>query len=520
VKVKTWLKGGSETEGRSQARLRALIVGGLLAVTAGQIYYWWGSVNDDAFISFRYSINLTRGEGLVYNAGERVEGYSNFLWVLVIAGGIELGIEPLLTAKLVSVLCLLGTLGAILRFGRGPERNLLWSGLAGLLFIGSRDVLSYSLSGMETGLHTLLITLCVFWYARHSDRAATTPWAFLWGGLGLAVLALVRLDGVLFFAALWLFHLARRLWRRQAHFLVRESLLLGLGFALLFVPYFWWRYRYYGYLLPNSYYAKTAFGLEQFQTGWSYTASFLKSYGFLAPLWVLGLTRSRNVVLGVVTLWHAGYITLVGGDWMEGYRFYAPVLPLVAVVVAEGARVLGELGRTQTGTLRQVVWASVVVAWGLALSFNARSQAGRPGGLGKYYDGGLQGLGLWLAENAPPDATLATGFAGIVPCLSQLRTLDLMGLNDVHIGHLGRGFHQNYDSHYVLRQEPDYIMLVSTTDLQKEGFVGWIGEADLYQHPDFQANYTCPLAYFSQSRGAYLWLFQRKSLGAGRKPSR
>ena len=50
---------------------------------------WW--CTDDAYISFRYARNLTEGLGLVYNAGERVEGFTNPLWTLWVALGLELG---------------------------------------------------------------------------------------------------------------------------------------------------------------------------------------------------------------------------------------------------------------------------------------------------------------------------------------------------------------------------------------------------------------------------------------------
>lgn len=51
--------------------------------------------SDDAFISFRYARNLVEGKGLVYNAGERVEGFSNFLWTMLIALGMELKLDPI-----------------------------------------------------------------------------------------------------------------------------------------------------------------------------------------------------------------------------------------------------------------------------------------------------------------------------------------------------------------------------------------------------------------------------------------
>lgn len=262
--------------------------------------------------------------------------------------------------------------------------------------------------------------------------------------------------------------------------------------------------------MPNSYYAKTAFGLAQLQTGGSYTASSLKNYGFLIPLLIVGLNGTRYLPLGAILAGYAAYITLVGGDWMEGFRFYVPMMPLMAVIAAEGAQVLVKLGQTQSGSMRRVIGTSVGIAVVLAWSFNFPSPTGRPGGLRGYYDGGFEGFGRWLAENAPPQATLATGFAGIVPCLSGLRPIDMMGLNDRYIAHLGKGLHRNYDSRYVLGQEPDYIMLVSTTDLRTKGFTGWIGEVDLFQNPNFQKNYIPALVFFSPSKGAYLWLFQRK----------
>jgi hypothetical protein len=40
---------------------------------------------DDAYISYRYAHNLFRGNGLVFNPGERVEGYSNFSYTLLMS---------------------------------------------------------------------------------------------------------------------------------------------------------------------------------------------------------------------------------------------------------------------------------------------------------------------------------------------------------------------------------------------------------------------------------------------------
>jgi hypothetical protein len=49
---------------------------------------------DDPFISFRYAYNLVHGNGLVWNVGERVEGYTNFLWTLLMCIPLYLGYGP------------------------------------------------------------------------------------------------------------------------------------------------------------------------------------------------------------------------------------------------------------------------------------------------------------------------------------------------------------------------------------------------------------------------------------------
>src|SRR5262245_4613068 len=62
-------------------------------------------LNDDAFITFRYARNLVDGHGLVFNPGERVEGYTEFLFALLMAGGIALGMAPEAFSNVLGVAC-------------------------------------------------------------------------------------------------------------------------------------------------------------------------------------------------------------------------------------------------------------------------------------------------------------------------------------------------------------------------------------------------------------------------------
>ena len=76
----------------------------ILGILAFQMVLFRGFIPDDAFISFRVAEQLANGDGLVYNIGERVEGYSNLLWVLLLALFSRLGVDVIWAAKGLGVL--------------------------------------------------------------------------------------------------------------------------------------------------------------------------------------------------------------------------------------------------------------------------------------------------------------------------------------------------------------------------------------------------------------------------------
>jgi len=65
---------------------------------------------DDAFISFRYAGNLVAGQGLVFNPGERVEGYTNFLWTVLLAACHRAGLDMPAMSVVFALLAALGTI--------------------------------------------------------------------------------------------------------------------------------------------------------------------------------------------------------------------------------------------------------------------------------------------------------------------------------------------------------------------------------------------------------------------------
>src|SRR2546422_6324150 len=120
---------------RARVLLATALLATLVLLLAHSAVYWF--LTDDAFISFRYARNLRQGHGLVFNPGfERVEGYTNFLWVMVLAGLDRLGIEPARAALALSwvATAALWSVGLALAIRRAPARAGIWAGLVPALF--------------------------------------------------------------------------------------------------------------------------------------------------------------------------------------------------------------------------------------------------------------------------------------------------------------------------------------------------------------------------------------------------
>ncbi len=417
---------------------------------------------DDAFISFRYAENLIHGQGLVYNPGERVEGYTNFLWVLLMAPFITGSIDPEAAAKALGFIASAGTLAAVVRFATraGRFREMAW--VAPLFLASSPPFFIWTTGGMETPLFTCLLTWAAVLSAEGLERGSLPPAA----GVLLGAAALTRPEGAGVAAVLVL--LAWVLGPRTPEF--RRSVLRGIGvFLLIFLPYFFWRWWYYGRLLPNTYYAKVGTGSAQVERGLHYIHAFFAFSGYWLLLPLIGLRwagrRRAALLLGGLSLALAGCAIFVGGDALPMFRFLAPLLPAFFLLLALGAAGLLE----RFGARRYARPALLAVLLVFAL------YATRIGFTGAPYDdvtrdiqevSAWKEVGAWLRDHAPHDATVAVIPAGAIPYISRLRAIDMLGLNDATIAHrdvpgIGSGLpgHEKFDVDYVLSRRPDIILL-------------------------------------------------------------
>lgn len=287
---------------------------------------------DDAFITFRVADNWLHGHGLRWNVIERVQAYTNPLWLLLVSGAYALTREMYFTPLLLNVALSLAAYGLLLfKVGRDPLKLLF---VGGSLLV-SRAFVDFSTSGMENALaHALLALFCWLYYARE-NRRENAFWLFFIAALGVVN----RLDAALLYApmlALLLFEIQGV--RAKARALSGLApLLVWTLFALL----------YYGTPIPNTFYAKQTAGvpgIEYFAQGVLYLQDALRNDPatlLLILLAIVGLLTSRAqrellaASLGLAA--HLVYLLLVGGDFMAG-RFLSTPLILAACALLRGGQ--------------------------------------------------------------------------------------------------------------------------------------------------------------------------------------
>lgn len=440
---------------------------------------------DDAYISFRYAENFAAGHGLVYNPGERVEGYTTFLWVVLLGLGDLLGADVRILAKLLGALCAAATV-LLLAFAHRVVPTLPRpAGALAAAWLGTCCVFSaWAMPGMEVPLVALLLL--------GTSLTALAERPVLTGVLG--ALALMTRPDCIVVVGVWMLHAAwRRRWRAPA------------VLAALYGPYFLGRWWYYGWLLPNTFYAKVGASEAQLERGLEY----LSGFGSAAGLLVLpAFFARRRPWLAVAWIAHLGFVVAVGGDVMPAFRFIATVLPLILLGAGVALASLGTRG----------VWGALA----LGIALNAWQYGHHPDLEPRIRRGvvGLRGeeVGLWLREHVDPDLVLATNTAGSVPYFSGLQTIDMLGLNDTHIAHVdmrrmgeGRAGHEKADGAYVFERAPDIVQFGSARGREKPTFRS---DRELYRQPGFTERYQLVEVRLPSGASAVFWV-SRQAIESG-----
>jgi len=413
-------------------------------IIEGQKYY---VLFDDAMISMRYAKNLAGGYGPVWNpGGERVEGYTNPLWLVYMAVWHLLPIPASkisLAIQISGAFFLFLNLIAIRILALEITRNE-WLAL-GAVFLTAFffSLNNWAIQGMEVGVLTLCVSLFTVCAVRNRDRGKFFPGLYILLGLT----TLIRMDMAVPYLVITVWCAWFDQARRVRHLWWGCSILIVflLGQSL-------WRVVYYGDWLPNTYYLKIGgiplltrltigFGaLRQFvwNTGW-----VLFAIPFLA--FPLGPNPNSYLLFGIL-LGQAAYSVYIGGDAWEhrggANRFLAIAMPLFFTLLVQAANLirLSLLAaiQNQRKTIEQLTQAGLAVFLLFSLfSFNIilTNDSVLKWTLQKrpiFVDGSerLTRIGLIVGEITSAGAQVAVVSAGSIIYFSERPGIDLYGKMD------------------------------------------------------------------------------------------
>ncbi|MGE5181257.1 MAG: hypothetical protein ACM31C_04310 [Acidobacteriota bacterium] len=418
-------------------------------------------VTDDAYISFVYSRNLAEHGQLTFNLGQHVEGYTNFLWTLVLGLLMLPGIPPELSSRVLGTGCALATLYVVFRMvERALGRKTPWAALPALLLACSSGFACWSSGGLETQLFVLLVAVAVDAVVAAEDVAGER--ALRRGGVALALAAMTRPEGLLITAALGVVRIVCNVLARR-RVIGRDELIALAWFAGIWAPWFAWRWWYYGYFFPNTYYVKAtgpwqppALAHEMWKSGAYYLWTWLVQTKLLyaLPVAIVGLVtappRTPRFALAlacaVLAAAYLPYAASVGGDFMGLHRFIMPMFVVGAIAVVLGLEWL--VARLPADSRNSIaIGASIAVVVGFAITQvmltykslqwgNFANDRGidTPAFLIVYTED-RAAVGRALAPCLHDDDFSIVGGAGAQPYFGRMRAIDVFGLVSDKIAH-------------------------------------------------------------------------------------
>jgi hypothetical protein len=462
---------------------------------------------DDAFISFRYAQSAIRGYGLVFNPGERVEGFTNFLWTIAMIPLEGARADVGRASMLLGALFALATMWLAMRFAKIVDAPRGVAIITALLLAADGSFVLWSVSGLETPLFAFLIFAGALLYIRENKlkvgngtlemprptsnfQFPTSNFPF--SGIFFALAAMTRPEGALVFALTVAHQAAWRIIAERRLFTLRDVLRV-VAFIAIFAPYWMGRWYYYKSFLPNSFHAKVSASgpAAQIERGWKHLAQFVGvHWGWLITLPPLAAIaqslhktcgsekKSRAAIFWIsyfiaIVVPYCAYIVYVGGDWSVG-RFFAPLLPFFYLLFSTGIVDMWRFIVDRWGQL-DAKWLVHAGITALVLGiFLVSSWIGEYGIYIRGFDAGQatrarETMGRWLKSNVPRGTLIAVDAAGQVPYFSDLPAIDMFGINDFHIGRLavptlGQGTpgHEKMDLIYVLTRQPEYVIIYGT----------------------------------------------------------
>lgn len=491
--------------------------------------------DDDALISLRYARRLIDGMGLTWTDGPPVEGYSNLLWILLVALMGYVGVDLIDAARILGFGCILGAMLAVSisasrlrpqsslndldtggsQAGHGPSRavNLLRGLLPALtgttVMAAAAPIAVWSIGGHEQPLVLMLLAWgLVFLFQAMDSGQDHAAWR---ASFCFALICITRPDGPLFVAASVA---ALLLSSRLTPVSIRIALIVAVLPLAAVMGQTAFRLAYYGQWLPNPAYIKLTPSAHHFRGGVAYIRDgFIAALpvclgGVLCLLWGLlrRASRPRSLLLATHAVVWTLYLIFIGGDIFAAFRLYAPGILIMSLALAGAVAWIPVTGGQRHARYPKApnhspiaparcIGLILIMAIPILQFFWQRGDARieRARTQRTEWEGMAVGL-LLRSAFSDRQPTIAVDAAGAVPYWSQLPAIDMLGLCDHHIPRnrpesLGSGFlgHEHGDGLYVFGRRPDLILFKDPRG-RKQGV--YLSGRQMQEIPTFTQEYV------------------------------
>ncbi len=467
------------------------------------ICYQLNFTQDDAYISYRFVENFLNGNGLVFNIGERVEGFTNFGWVIYMIFLGKLSLDYILISKLTGFLFGIGILGIIFLLGNklvefNKDKILIY--LALYLTACSQSMAYWAVAGLETTAFAFFALLSLYLFIQKNKLL---PFAII-------TAVLLRPEGALIAIILVLTELiTTRTFPKYSFRSAVVALILGL-------PYIAFKLIYYGSLLPNSFYAKTGMSSDQLSNGIEYTTRFMTHYGFYGIPLIIAIVMFRKLSkefqsVIIFTVIYTIYITVVGGDVLKVHRFYIPLIGLYALFAVYLVQLL--ISKINSKLKLPVIIITALLLCGLTY-YLPNKFVKDYNRLERHFIEKMSFMADSIKSQDSSNFSVALPTIGVFSYkLIGHHIIDMLGLTDSTIARHGEkpieGMastwkESKHNSVYILESEPDYILFSTGVKpsapaekalmlyprfLQSYNQIGW------YRKPDYAKNGTVQMVF-------------------------
>jgi hypothetical protein len=438
----------------------------------GQRYF---GLFDDGMISMRYAWNLAHGLGLVWNAGQRVEGYTNLLMTLAMALA-SFFLEKKFAVLAVQVFGLLTILATAyvtklaadeINAGRRYRGLIGYLAFAGVLLYYP---LSYwTLMGMETGLVALFIMAATLFALRwlRTNKTSNLVTAAIMGGLAF----LTRNDSIILSALVFAFIGIETYINKRDRQSFLKIFYAGLLLALFPIAQIIFRYFYYGELLPNTYVLKLV-GIPlsvRLVGGTRFLRPFFQQSAPLFAIAALGLLldlRRIKVLLVSFIAAAISYQIYVGGDPWPLWRMLAPAMPALFILASMTAAEL--IARWPWLVAQKYIAVPLVILISLVplimTDLPFRSDISVRGPTSAAIANRVNtNTALAINDLTSPEASVGVIWAGTLPYYTDRYGVDFLGKSDL----------------IIARHKPDL-----------SGAVSWAGMRSVPGHNKYDLNYS------------------------------